>query len=177
MAHSVPVKKKKKRVVSGLPFVRQNVFRQTLIEDKKGELGVEGRDSNQMKDIRVPGSYNEWGGAMKQGINLVHHFLTKICSCQATLESTNEMVSLIGLSRTYTYIFSTPSFIQFDLDRSCLGSTMGRVNSISSTFINFFLRENIPESKLGEGQLLENMSIAETYHVGSFNNTRSLIVI
>ena len=114
---------------------------------------------------------------MKQGINLVHHFLTKICSCQATLEPTNEMVSLIGLSRTYTYIFSTPSFIQFDLDRSCLGSTMGRVNSISSTFINFFLRENIPESKLGEGQLLENMSIAETYHVGSFNNTRSLIVI
>ena len=46
------------------------------------------------------------------------------------------------------------SFIQFDLDRSCLGSAMGRVDSISSTFINFFLREDIPESELGDGRLV-----------------------
>ena len=39
-----------------LLFIREKVFRQTFIEDKKGELGVKGRDSNQMKDIRVPSS-------------------------------------------------------------------------------------------------------------------------
>ena len=31
------------------------VLRQTVIEDKEGELGIERRDSYQMKDIRVPG--------------------------------------------------------------------------------------------------------------------------
>ena len=83
--------------------------------------------------------------------SFVHHFLTETCSCQATLESTNEKVSLIGLSETYTYIFSTTSFIQFDLDRSSFGSAMGSVNSIPSAFINFFLREDIFGSKLGDG--------------------------
>ena len=84
-------------------------------------------------------------------LDLVHHFLTKTCSCQATLKSTNEKVSLIGLSKTYTYIFSTTSFIVFDLDRSSSGSAMSRVNSIPSAFINFFLREDIPGSILGDG--------------------------
>jgi hypothetical protein len=45
-----------KKKLSGLSFVKQKVFRQTLIEDKKGELGIQGRNSNQMKHIRVPGS-------------------------------------------------------------------------------------------------------------------------
>jgi hypothetical protein len=73
--------------------------------------------------------------------------------------------------------------MQFDLDRSCLGSVMGRVDPITSTFINFFLREHIPESKLGDGgsvigdNSLRWVSVAETYPVGSFNNTQSSIVI
>jgi hypothetical protein len=48
----VPVKKKVVETV----ICQAKVFRQTLIEDKKGELGVQGRDTNQMKHIRVPGS-------------------------------------------------------------------------------------------------------------------------
>ena len=84
----------------------------------------------------------------------MHHFLTKTCSCQATLESKNVKVRLIELLRTCTYIFSTTSFIKFDLDRSCLGIAMGRVDSISSTFINLSLWEDIPKSKLGDGRLI-----------------------
>ena len=92
---------------------------------------------------------------MKQGIkvSLVHHFLpvTITCSCQVTLESTNEKVCFIRSSETYPYIFSTTSFIQSDLDCSCFGSAMGRVDSIHSIFTNFPLREDIPKSKLGDG--------------------------
>ena len=54
---------------------------------------------------------------------------------------------------------------------------MGRVNSIPSTFVNFFLRKDISESKLGDGgsvvgeNSLDEVSVVETYHIGSFNNT------
>jgi hypothetical protein len=61
---------------------------------------------------------------------------------------------LIGLSKTYAYLIGTTSFIQFDLDRSGLGSAVGRVYSILSTFINFLLREDIPDRKLGDGRLV-----------------------
>ena len=42
--------------VVGTVIFTQKVFRQTFIEDKKGELGNQGRNSNNMKHIRVPGS-------------------------------------------------------------------------------------------------------------------------
>ena len=35
-----------KKVLSGLSLVKGKVVGQTLIEDKKGELGIQGRDSN-----------------------------------------------------------------------------------------------------------------------------------
>jgi hypothetical protein len=49
-AHSASVKD-----IVGTVVFKPKVFRQTVIEDKKGEFGFARRDSNQMKDIWVPG--------------------------------------------------------------------------------------------------------------------------
>jgi hypothetical protein len=47
---------KRETVLSGLSLVKQKAFKLTLIEDKKWDIGIQGRDSNHVKHIWVPGS-------------------------------------------------------------------------------------------------------------------------
>ena len=88
----------------------------------------------------------------------IHHPLTELCSCDATLESKCEEL-LDRIIKTQIYLFSTSSFVMFDLDQSCLGSTAGRVDSIPSTFIYFFVWDDIPNSKLRDGGSVVGSSI------------------
>ena len=95
------------------------------------------------------------GGAMKQGIKVPYiTFWLKLAAAKQRLIRQMRGSVWSDYQELLTYIFSTTSFIKFDLDRSCLGSAMGRVDSISSTFINLSLWEDIPKSKLGDGRLI-----------------------
>jgi len=75
------------------------------------------------------------------------------------------------ITKTQMYLFSTSPFVLFDLDRYCLGSAVGRVDSIPSTFIDFFVWDDIPNSKLRDGR-----SVVGSYRMPKHTTSAPLII-